>query len=109
MKLEPESLNIKLPPSSFHWRSQRLLILASALLALYVVWPTSIALALASLLVGTPLFWLIFGSSIFHRLTAGLPRLLRFVIVLMGVYAAAKVLVRCVGWFAVVWGSNGTA
>ena len=109
MKLEPESLNIKLPPSSFSWRSQRLFILASALLALYVVWPTSTALAVASLLVGTPLFWLIFGSGIFHRLTAGLPQLLRFLVVLVGIYAAAQFLVWFVGWFAVVWGRYGIA
>lgn len=109
MKIEHESLNIQLPPSSFNWRPQRLFILASALLALYVVWPTSIALAVASLLVGTPLFWLIFGSNIFHRLTAGLPRPIRFLVVLVGVYAAAKFLVWFVGWFAVVWGSYGIA
>lgn len=108
MKLEPESLNIQVPPS-FNWRSQSLFILASALLAIYVVWPTSFSLAVASLVFGTPLFWLIFGSGIFQRLTTGLPRPLPFLVVLVGVYLAAKFLVWFLAWFAAVLSSHGLA
>jgi hypothetical protein len=109
MKPEPESLNIPLSTSSFSWRSQRFFILASALLSLYVIWPVSLPLAVCALLVGTPLFWLIFGSNIFHRLTSGLPHVIRFIIVLFAVLAFAKLLVVIVNWFAVVLGSYGIA
>jgi hypothetical protein len=104
MKLEPESLNIQIPPS-FTWRSQLLFILASALLSLYVVWPTSIAIALTTLAVGTPLFWFIFGSGMLQRLTAGLPRPIPFLVVLVGVYAVAKLLLWFLECFAVLWSS----
>ena len=109
MKSEPESLNITLPTSSFTWRAQRFFILASALLSLYVIWPTSLALAVCALLVGTPLFWLIFGSNIFHRLTSGLPHVIRFIIILFAVLAFAKLLVMIVNWLAVILGSYGIA
>jgi Flp pilus assembly protein TadB len=98
MKPESESLNIKLPPSSYRWRSQRFFILACALLSLYVVQPTSLLLGVATLLIGTPLFWLIFGSTIFSRRTSGLPQFARFVIVLFPVYVFSKLLVTIVSW-----------
>jgi hypothetical protein len=109
MKTEPESLNIPLPTSAFSWRSQRFFILASALLSLYVIWPISLVVAICALSVGTPLFWLIFGSGIFHRLTSGLPHAIRFIIFLFAVLALAKLLVMAVNWFAVVLGSYGIA
>lgn len=109
MKPEQESLNIPLSSSSFSWESQRFFILASALLALYVAWPVSITLAVTALVVGTPLFWFIFGSGIFQRLTSGLPRPFPFLLVLVGVYVAAKFLVWFLGWFAVALNSHGIA
>jgi hypothetical protein len=109
MKPEPESLNILLPTSSFTWKSQRFFILASALLSLYVIWPTSFVLAVCALSVGTPLFWVIFGSNIFHRLTSGLPQVIRFIIILFVTLAFAKLLVMIVNWLAVLLGSYGIA
>lgn len=106
MKLEPKSLEIPLSSPAFSWRSQRIFILASALLSLYVIWPVSLPLAVFALFVGTPLFWSIFGSNIFHRLTSGLPHIIRFVIVLFAVLAFAKLLVVIVNWFAVVLDSS---
>jgi hypothetical protein len=91
MKSEPETLNITLPASPFTWRAQRFFILASALLSLYVIWPTSVTLAVCALLVGTPLFWLIFGSNIIFRYTTGMP-IVRFIVVATLVYLAAKLL-----------------
>jgi hypothetical protein len=102
MKPEQELLNIPLSTSAFSWKSQRFFILASALLSLYIIWPVSLPLAVCGLLVGTPLFWLIFGSNIFHRLTSGLPRVIRFIIVLFAVLVFAKLLVVIVNWFAVI-------
>ena len=109
MKTEPESLNIPLPTSAFSWRYQRFFILAGAFLSLYVVWPASLVISVCALSVGTPLFWLIFGSGIFHRFTNGLPRAVRFVLFLFTVLAFIKVLVLIVNWFAVVLGSYGIA
>jgi len=109
MKPEQESLNIPLSTSTFSWKSQRFFILASALLSLYVIWPASLPLAVSALLVGTPLFWFVFGSTIFHRLTSGLPHIIRFIIILFAVLLFAKLLVVIVSWFAVVLGSYGIA
>jgi hypothetical protein len=109
MKPEPESLNIPLSTSGFRWESQRFFILASALLSLYVIWPASLLLAVCALLVGTPLFWFIFGSTVFHRLTSGLPHVIRFIIVLFAVIAFAKLLVVIVNWLSQVLGSYGIA
>ena len=109
MKPEQESLNIPLSTSTFSWRSQRFFILASALLSLYVIWPTSLPPAVCALLVGTPLFWFVFGSNIFHQLTSGLPHVFRFIIVLFAVLVFAKLLVAIVNWFAVMLGSYGIA
>jgi hypothetical protein len=109
MKTEPKPLNIPLSTSANSWRSQGFFILASALLSLYVIWPAPLPLAVCALLVGTPLFWLIFGSNIFHRLTSGLPQVIRFIIVLFSVLVFAKLLVVIVNWFAVMLGSYGIA
>ena len=91
MKLEPESLNIKFPPSIFTWRSQRFLILMCAGLSLLVVMPSSLLLAVCAVLIGTPLFWLIFGSNLVFRYTSGMP-IFRFFIITTLFYFVAKLL-----------------
>ena len=60
-------------------------------MSLYVIWPTSLALAVCALFVGTPLFWLIFGSNIVFRYTSGMP-IVRFFVIATLVYLAAKLL-----------------
>ncbi len=92
MKPEPEPLNIPLPTSSFTWQKQRFLILVSAFLSLYVILPTSLALAVCALLVGTPLFWLIFGSGIVPRYTFGI-LIFRVVVFAALAYLAVKLII----------------
>ncbi|HZW86637.1 MAG TPA: hypothetical protein VFF41_04155 [Gallionella sp.] len=91
MKPDPTSLNIKLPPSKFTWRLQRYIILMSAVLSLLAVAPHSIAFAVCAVLIGTPLFWLIFGSNIIFRQTTGMP-IVRLVVIATLVYFVAKLL-----------------
>ena len=106
MKLKPSSLNIKLPPPTLTWRLQWLFILVSALLSLYVIWPSSLVNAVCAVLVGTPLFWFIFGSNIIFRFTSGMP-LLRFAIIIITFYVFAKFLVVAVKWLSVLLSTYG--
>jgi hypothetical protein len=105
MKLEPNSLNISLPPSSLTWQSQRFFLVGSALLSLLVIWPSSLTIAVLAVLVGTPLFWLMFGTGLIHRVTSGKPTLVKFVIV-VGIYLLLSlVLGALVKWLASFLGS----
>jgi hypothetical protein len=106
--IEPKSLNIKLPPSIFTWRSQRFLILMAAALSLLVVMPSSLVLAGCTVLVGTPLFWLVFGSRVVFRYTSGMP-IVRFFVVVSLVYLGAKLLALAAPWLAKFLGGYGVA
>ena len=108
MKLEPKSLNIKFPPSIFTWRSQRFFILMSASLSLMAVMPSSLALAVSTVLIGTPLFWLIFGSNIVFRYTSGMP-VFRFFVIVTLVYIAVKLLALSAPWLAKLLGGYVSA
>ena len=99
MDLDPKSLNIKLSPSVFTWRAQGFFILMSAALSLLVVRPSSLAHAVCVVLVGTPLFWLIFGSNVVFRYTSGRPAV-RFLVVITLLYLAAKLSTSGASWLA---------
>jgi hypothetical protein len=70
-------------------RDQCFILLGCAVLALATSWPSNAWHAIGALFVGTPLYWLIFGSGILFRLTLGYP-VLRSFIVVASVYIAAK-------------------
>jgi hypothetical protein len=108
MKLEPESLNIKFPPPVFTWRSQRFLILMCAGLSLLAVMPSSLVLAVCTVLIGTPLFWLIFGSKLVFRHATGMP-IFRFFVIFTLVYLVAKLLTWAVPEFGNLLASYGIA
>lgn len=108
MKLEPESLNIKLPPSIFTWRSQRFLILGCASLSLLAVMPSSFVLAVCTVLIGTPFFWLIFGSNLVFHYTSGMPAV-RLVVIVTLIYFVAKLLSWTAPAFAKLLTSYGIA
>lgn len=108
MNLEPKSLNIKFPPSRFTWREQRFFILVCAGLSIFVVMPSSIILALCSVLIGTPFFWLIFGSNLVFRYTSGMP-VVRFFVIVTLVYFVAKSLTWAVPEFAKLSANYGIA
>ena len=99
MNVEPKSLNMKFPPSIFTWREQRFFILACAGLSLFVVMPSSLILAACAVLIGAPLFWLIFGSNLVFRYTSGMP-FVRFFVIITLVYFVAKLLTWSVPQFA---------
>jgi hypothetical protein len=108
MSVELKPLNIKFPPSMFTWREQRFLILASAGLSLFVVMPSSLILAVCTLLIGTPLFWLIFGSTLVFSYTSGMP-VVRFFVIVTLVYFVAKLLAWAVPEFAKLLAGYGIA
>ena len=108
MNVEPKSLNMKFPPSIFTWREQRFFILACAGLSLFVVMPSSLILAVCALLIGTPLFWLIFGSTLVFRYTSGMP-VVRFVVIVTLVYIVASLLAWAVPEFAKLLAGYGIA
>ena len=103
MDIEPKSLNINLPPSISTWRSQRFFILMAAALSLLAVMPSSLGLAVCAVLVGTPLFWLIFGSRVVFRYTSGMP-IVRFFVIVTLVYLVAKLLAFAAPWLAKLLG-----
>lgn len=107
MKLEQEPLNIKLPPL-FTWRSQRFLILGCVSLSLLAVMPSSFVLAVCSVLIGTPLFWLIFGSNLVFHYTSGMPAV-RLVVIVTLIYLIAKLLSWAVPTFVKLLTSYGIA
>jgi len=108
MKPEPESLNIKLPNSTSSLRLKHLIILAGALLSLYIVEPTSLILAATTLLIGTPIFALIFfGSDYFRPLTSRNKHLGGYVVALLTIYVFSKLLVWIMSWIEVILGAYG--
>jgi len=97
MKLEPTSLNIPLRSSQWNWRSQRGILLGTALLALLVTWPTSWLAAVTTLLIGVPILCALL--YLIQFVLRRLHPLLQFV-VLFGVYVPATwALSVAVQWF----------
>lgn len=108
MSIEPRSLNIKFSASAFTWRAQRFFIFICAGLSLLAVMPSSLILAVCTVLIGTPLFWLIFGSNLVFRYISGMP-VVRFFVIVTLVYLIAKLLAWAVPEFAKLLASYGIA
>ena len=81
MKLKPEPINGDITPSKYFVSDQKFLIFGSAALSLVLVWPQTLEIATLSVLIGTPLFWSLFGMTWVHHLIAGQLKLIRFLIV----------------------------
>jgi hypothetical protein len=109
MNIEPKFLNIKLPPSNFTWRSQRISIFISIALSLYVVMPSNLLLAVCAVFIGTPLFWMIswivFGPNQFSRYMSG-RSILRFLLLVGLICGAALILAWAVPKLANLVGSS---
>jgi hypothetical protein len=70
--------------------------------------PSSLILAVCTVLIGTPLFWFIFGSNLVFRHTSGMP-VVRFFVIVTLVYLVAKLLSWAVSEFAKLLASYGIA